>query len=213
MLFDAPPGIAQEDVVAFFTAQQRLIGLLHARLAHIVAAPVFGMVFQVGGIDFRNVTEQVAATHAGIGTGGAPHARKTGEQVVLFDKHVVLLTGHLAAEHQGLETDARAVPTVLPELFVDESGVETGIKRGNGLSQILLRKVEADSVTIDTNHPMAGKTLIFSGEVLENRPATNDEVNMLIKHLTGGCSGCGGCGGDGDYGEGCGEGGCGHCHG
>ena len=76
-----------------------------------------------------------------------------------------------------------------------------------------VKKVEPDGVTIDTNHPMAGKTLNFTGEVIENRPATNDEVNMLIKHRTGGCSGCGGCGGDGDYGVGCGEGGCGQCHG
>jgi len=48
---------------------------------------------------------------------------------------------------------------------------------------------------------MAGKTLNFTGELLENRPATDDEVNALIKHMTGGCGGCGGCGG-GDCGEG-----------
>ena len=77
-------------------------------------------------------------------------------------------------------------------------------------------KVEADGVTVDTNHPMAGKTLNFIGEMIENRPATDDEVHALIKHMTGGCGGCGGhCGdgcGDGDCGDGCGEGGCGHCH-
>lgn len=78
-------------------------------------------------------------------------------------------------------------------------------------------KVEPDGVTVDTNHPMAGKTLNFVGEMIENRPATDDEVNALIKHMTGGCGGCGGhCGdggcGDGDCGDGCGEGGCGHCH-
>jgi len=73
-------------------------------------------------------------------------------------------------------------------------------------------KVEADSVTIDTNHPMAGKTLIFTGEVLENRPATNEEVDTLIKRMTGGCGGCGGgCGEGGCGGGGCDEGECG-CH-
>ena len=70
-------------------------------------------------------------------------------------------------------------------------------------------KVEADGVTVDTNHPFAGKTLNFTGEVIENRPATDDEVNALIKHMTGGCGGCGGhCGGDcggGNCGGGCGE--------
>ena len=77
-------------------------------------------------------------------------------------------------------------------------------------------KVDDDGVTVDTNHPMAGKILNFTGEVLENRPATDDEVNALIKQMTGGCGGCGGhCGGDGECGDGCGEGcgeGCGHCH-
>ena len=80
-----------------------------------------------------------------------------------------------------------------------------------------VKTVEADGVTIDTNHPMAGKTLNFTGEVIENRPATDDEVNGLIKQMAGGCGGCGGCGDGEGCGEGCGdgcnEGGCGCCNG
>ena len=83
-------------------------------------------------------------------------------------------------------------------------------------------KVEDDGVTIDTNHPLAGKTLNFKGRVIENREATEEEIQHLIKHMTGGCSGCGehGCG---EHEGGCGCGhhehhhhdggcGCGHCH-
>ena len=73
-----------------------------------------------------------------------------------------------------------------------------------------VRKVEDDGVTVDTNHPYAGKVLCFNGEIVENRPATDEEVKALIKHMTGGCKGCsseGGC----KEGE-CGEGGCGGCH-
>ena len=88
-------------------------------------------------------------------------------------------------------------------------------------------ETDKDGVTVDTNHPLAGKTLNFTGEVIENRPATDEEINALIRHMAGGCGGCGGhcgdggCGnggcGDGGCGEGgCGEGGCGegcgHCH-
>ena len=77
-------------------------------------------------------------------------------------------------------------------------------------------KIEDDGVTIDTNHPLAGKALNFVGEVKENREATEEEIQHLIKMLTGGCQGCGHHGGNcgEDCGDGCGhhEGGCGHCH-
>ena len=65
--------------------------------------------------------------------------------------------------------------------------------------------VEDDGVTLDTNHPYAGKVLNFVGKVIENREATEEEIQKLIRHLAGDCSCGGGCEG------GCDGGGCGHC--
>lgn len=73
-------------------------------------------------------------------------------------------------------------------------------------------EVTADTVTVDLNHPHAGKDLTFVGEVTESRPATNEEIQEMLNAMSGegcGCS-CGDCGnGCGSHDEGC-E--CGHCH-
>ncbi len=77
-------------------------------------------------------------------------------------------------------------------------------------------EVAEDTVVVDLNHPLAGKDLTFIGEIIESRPATNEEIQEELKLMSGagGCS-CGDC--DGGCGEGCSEDnsdncGCGHCH-
>lgn len=67
-------------------------------------------------------------------------------------------------------------------------------------------EVGPEKVKIDLNHPLAGETLYFEGNVVENREATKEEIDQLIARMTGGCSGCnGGCSG------GCDKEGCGGC--
>lgn len=76
-------------------------------------------------------------------------------------------------------------------------------------------EVKEDVVVMDMNHPLAGCSLNFVGEVITSREATSAEITEAIQMMSGGCGGsCGGCGGgcaDGDCGDSCGcEGGC--CH-
>ena len=80
-------------------------------------------------------------------------------------------------------------------------------------------KVEEDGVTIDTNHPLAGKALNFVGQLIDNREATLEEIKVQLNRL-GADDGCCGCGCNHHEHEGCCDEcgheehhhGCGHCH-
>lgn len=93
--------------------------------------------------------------------------------------------------------------------------------------QGVIAAVKEDTVTMDFNHPMAGKTLNFSGKIVSVREATSKELTEglhgeFLPKEEGGCHGKGGCcHKNGHDEEGCchGEGHCKHgegegcCHG
>ena len=66
-------------------------------------------------------------------------------------------------------------------------------------------EVTEDSVKMDLNHRMAGKTLHFTGEVVSVREATEKELTEGLHGEYVHSCGCGGCGGH--------SGGCGDCEG
>lgn len=82
----------------------------------------------------------------------------------------------------------------------------------------LIALIQDNTVTVDLNHPLAGKSLRFVGSVVLSRPATDEEVSNTLKALTGegGCCGCGGEDGCGGCSGGCSGGecgsGCSGCH-
>lgn len=87
-------------------------------------------------------------------------------------------------------------------LFVG-SQVPMSDAQGNRMMGIV-KEVGEETVKMDFNHPMAGKTLNFEVEVVSVRDVTPED-------LKGGCScGCGDHDCDCDD-HGCGDG-CGHCH-
>ena len=132
----------------------------------------------------------------------------------------------LTKEQAYGEHEAERVLSLEKEMFCIDGKLDTDniykdaiipLQNENGqrfLGKVL--EIGNDKVTVDLNHPLAGKDLHFVGSIVEAREATNEEIQTIINHLSGGgCSGCGGeCGGDCNCGGDCGsnEGGCGGCH-
>ncbi len=68
--------------------------------------------------------------------------------------------------------------------------------RGNRMTGTV-KEVKGDTVIMDFNHPLAGKTLFFEGAVVSVREATYDELNPPA-HSCGCGSGDGSCSSEGD---------------
>ena len=120
----------------------------------------------------------------------AAFGERFADNVVKLDKNLFMRDGKLA--------DAVKVGAMLP--MMTEEGFQI---QGKVLA------IDDKEVEMDFNHPFAGLTVKFDGEVQEVRDATPEEIASLQK---GGCGcgcGCGddcGCEGDcgDDHGHGCG---------
>ena len=55
-----------------------------------------------------------------------------------------------------------------------------------GAQRFIVTEVEGEMITLDGNHPLAGKTLHFDVEVVEVREATSDELDHGHVHGQGG---------------------------
>lgn len=117
------------------------------------------------------------------------------------DEHVLDLPKHIFEIEGKFDSERIVAGNIVP--LMDSEG-----RRMNGT----VVEVKPDIVVVDMNHPLAGADLNFVGEVVESRPATNEEIQEVVNMMGGGgCScGCDSCG-DG-CGDGCGDHGCGdHC--
>ena len=52
--------------------------------------------------------------------------------------------------------------------------------------QFLVKEINGDDITVDFNHPLAGKTLHFNLELLNLRDATQEELDHGHVHVAGG---------------------------
>jgi len=65
-------------------------------------------------------------------------------------------------------------------------GMQFQTPTSDGLSIVTVTNVDAESVTIDANHPLAGMTLHFNVEIVEVRSPTREELGHGHVHGPGG---------------------------
>lgn len=81
------------------------------------------------------------------------------------------------------------VQTVSREAFTGVEEISEGMRfqasTANGPVSVVVTKVEGDAVTVDGNHPLAGKQLNFEVEVTEVREANAEELSHGHVHGPG----------------------------
>jgi len=67
-----------------------------------------------------------------------------------------------------------------------KAGDVVSINTDNGARQVIVLKAGKFNIDVDTNHPLAGKTLSFDIEVIDTRVATSEEISHGHAHGIGG---------------------------
>ncbi len=84
------------------------------------------------------------------------------------------------------DDDLQVVPR---SMFEDSTGLEVGMQvqaqSDSGPQVLTVTALDADSVTLDGNHPLAGETLNFDVRVVEVRAATAEELEHGHAHGNG----------------------------
>jgi FKBP-type peptidyl-prolyl cis-trans isomerase SlyD len=93
------------------------------------------------------------------------------------------------------EYNNEAVQTLPKEQFADVELVEGMTLYGSGENgetvQVIVKSFDEENVEIDYNHPLAGKTLMFTVLILDIRDATPEELSTgVVGGMSDGC-GCG----------------------
>lgn len=97
------------------------------------------------------------------------------------DFNVTIVPEEAYGEHR--EDLVQAVPR---ESFPTDVAIETGMRfnaqTSNGQITVTVTDMDEATITVDANHPLAGKTLHFEGKVDTVREATEEEINHGHAH-------------------------------
>ncbi len=143
--------------------------------------------------------------------GAAPLEFISGKQQIipgLEEKLVTMETGSSAdvlvtPENAYGEYNEEAVQTLPKEQFAGVDLVEGMTLYGTGENgetvQVTVKSFTDTDVEIDYNHPMAGKTLMFTVAILDARDATEEEVQTGVVGGLAAMGGSCGCGDDSSH--------------
>ena len=86
--------------------------------------------------------------------------------------------------HEGL---VQTLPrTAFHGVDTIEPGMQFTAQGNRGPLEVTVTKVDADNVTIDGNHPLAGQALNFAVEIVDVREASKEELSHGHVHGAGG---------------------------
>lgn len=94
----------------------------------------------------------------------------------------------IAPEEAYGAIDENMVQVVSRKMFEGmdiEVGMQFHADVSYGAGIITITEIDGDDVTIDGNHPLAGESLTFDVEVIDVRPATEDELSHGHVHGSG----------------------------
>ena len=102
------------------------------------------------------------------------------------------------------EIDPRAVFEVSRAQFPPDTQLEVGMEFETSGHHVVITGIDGDIITLDANHPLAGKTLHFDIKIAGVRDATPEELEEVQQSFAsrcgsscgtgeGGCGGCSGC--------------------
>jgi FKBP-type peptidyl-prolyl cis-trans isomerase SlyD len=102
------------------------------------------------------------------------------------DKFSVTLPPEKAFGERRDDSELRVPISQLQGARKWQAGMQAIIHTNHGHQQVTVVKVGHTMATVDTNHPMAGKTLVFDVEVTEVREASHEELSHGHAHGPGG---------------------------
>ncbi|MFW5766950.1 MAG: FKBP-type peptidyl-prolyl cis-trans isomerase, partial [Bacteroidota bacterium] len=61
-----------------------------------------------------------------------------------------------------------------------KEGLQLQAQTQQGPIPVVVKEIKPETVVVDFNHPLAGQELTFDYEVVEKRPATEEDLNQLL---------------------------------